>query len=136
MRVGNYTLLAMAFVVGGVIGVIGYRFLNDMRSYANVPQHCNQGRVILKRIEEYQASHGELPNQEWFSNLEGELTTTREGYQWFYFNPPRMRGQKDGLLLSAAIEHNHYYVEGYTDGTMTVTNLRNKQANKPRHATP
>jgi hypothetical protein len=125
----------MAFIAGAVIGIIGFRFSNDMRAYANVPQHCDQGRAILKRIADYKAAYGELPNQEWFSDL-GGLTTTREGYHWFYFNPPRVREQKDGLLISAAIENNHYYVEGFSDGSMSVTCLRSNQANKARHSNP
>ncbi|MFM2171813.1 MAG: hypothetical protein RI957_2042 [Verrucomicrobiota bacterium] len=126
MKARFYTLLAMAFIAGAAIGIIGYRFSNDMRAYANVPQHCKQGRVILELIEDYKAAHGELPNQEWFSALGGGLTTTREGYHWFYFNPPRMRRHKDGLLISTAIENNHYYVEGFSDGTMSVSNLKDK----------
>ena len=113
----------VTILIGVVIGVIGCRFMTTMKSYASVPQHANQGRAILERIDDYKKTHGDFPNQQWFDSL-GDLSVTSEGHHWFYFNPPRNVGIRGGLLICTATDYGNQYLGGFVDGAVVMTRLK------------
>ena len=123
MRPRQFLAFTITLLVGITLGVIGSRFLVNMKAYANVSVHVAQGRSILGRIADYQNANGNAPDQQWFDAL-GEMTQTTEGYQWIYHNPPRILSKERRLVIMTATKNGSKYLGGFSDGTVTFTNLK------------
>jgi type II secretory pathway pseudopilin PulG len=136
MKTKPILTITITLVIGIVLGVIGSRFQARMEAYANVATNAAQGRGIMQEIEAYQDANGFPPDQQWFSSLD-YLTTTSEGFQWVYLNPPLVLPDNSKVVILTATNDNSDYLCGILDYGVVFRKInQTKKANKAEMATP
>lgn len=113
----RYTRVVVILVTGMLLGIVGDRFFARLRAYANVGSHSAQCRSMLQQIAAYREQHGSYPDQRWFASL-GAVTTTCEGFQWIYLNPPMKWDNGKEVVILTATRDNERYLCGFSDNTV------------------
>ena len=109
--------LVIAFIVVFGLGFyLGGMYLR-LQEYARGGQHGIQARELLSDLEDYKATHGDYPDQDWFEDL-GDKRITTEGRIWIYYNPPKKTSGGNQILISAPIDYGRRYMNGYVDGVV------------------
>jgi type II secretory pathway pseudopilin PulG len=136
MKTKIFPALIGILVLGVIFGVIGSQFVIKMTAYANASATVAQGRSIMQKYAAYRNTNGTAPDQKWFSSL-GDLTTTCEGFQWIYLNPPLVLDDEREVAILTATNDNNRYLCGFSDLSILYTDLhQTKKANKAEMATP
>ncbi len=136
MKTKPFLVITATLLVGITLGIIGSRFQTRMEAYANVATTAAQGRNIMQEIADYQNANGVPPDQQWFASLR-DLTTTSEGFQWIYLNPPLVLENESKVVILTATNDNSRYLCGILDYGVVFQRLnQTKKANKAEMATP